>query len=61
MTSLALDFGLDFNDLYTREGLVKLDRAFIEFLSHGHADIHNRLVTARENPDALNAKDESNL
>jgi NADPH-dependent glutamate synthase beta subunit-like oxidoreductase/NAD(P)H-flavin reductase len=61
MTSLALQHGLDFRDLYRRDGLVKLDAAFIAHLSETDVALHNRLVTARRDPAVLERKAESDL
>ncbi|MCC7260141.1 MAG: FAD-dependent oxidoreductase [Alphaproteobacteria bacterium] len=61
MTGLTLRFGLDFSDLYARAGLAKLDAAFVAWLAARDVALHNRLVTARANPDALEAKGESLL
>ncbi len=54
-------FDLDFLDLYDREGLVRLDQVFCEFLQVADADLHARLLHARQFPDALAPKDESAL
>jgi NADPH-dependent glutamate synthase beta subunit-like oxidoreductase/NAD(P)H-flavin reductase len=54
-------FGSSFNDFYDREGLARLDAAFVEWLKDGNVDVHARLLSARAAPDALAAKDESNL
>ena len=61
MTSLALKHGLDFRDLYRRDGLVKLDAAFIAHLLEVDVALHNRLATARRDPAALDRKAESDL
>ncbi|HZT88739.1 MAG TPA: FAD-dependent oxidoreductase [Stellaceae bacterium] len=61
MTELALKHGLSFADLYDRDGLVRLDRAFVAQLADNEAELHNRLVTARRDPAALSAHDESDL
>ncbi len=61
MTSLALKHGLEFPDLYRRDGLVKLDAAFIAHLNETEVALHNRLVTARRDPAALDRKAESDL
>jgi NADPH-dependent glutamate synthase beta subunit-like oxidoreductase/NAD(P)H-flavin reductase len=61
MTALALSFGTSFNDLYDREGLVRLDAAFVAWLKEANVDVHARLMAARAAPDSLAAKDESNL
>ncbi len=61
MTALALSFGTSFNDLYDREGLSRLDAAFVAWLKEVNVDVHARLMAARAQPDRLAAKDESNL
>ena len=61
MASPSLSHGLGFTDLYDREGLVRLDAAFVEWLKESHVEAHARLMAARANPDALADKDESNL
>src|SRR6185437_3545152 len=58
---LVLRYGLAFEDLYARDGLVKLDAAFIAHLQAADIGLHNRLVTARRDPDALERKAESDL
>ena len=54
-------FGSSFSDFYDREGLVRLDAAFVEWLKDANVDVHTRLLAARAAPDAMAAKDESNL
>ena len=44
---LALGFGLRFEDLYRRDGLVRLDGQFVDALKARHTDLHNRLMAAR--------------
>src|SRR3954451_19842110 len=61
MTKLALKHGLAFSDLYEREGLIRLDRAFIAHLASGDVTLHDRLMAARANPEALDPKAESDL
>ncbi len=58
---LSLPFGLAFEDLYRREGLVKLDRIFLDELQAAHASLYERLLTGRENPASLNSKQQSEL
>ncbi len=67
-TNFALPFGLALEDLYRREGLVKLDGFFLEQLrasaaegDEGDASLHARLLEARENPASLTAKQQSEL
>ncbi len=61
MTDLALKHGLSFADLYERDGLVRLDRAFVAHLAAGEGALHNRLMMARARPDGLGRKAESDL
>ena len=61
MASPSLSHGLGFTDLYDREGLVRLDAAFVDWLKESHVEAHARLMAARATPDALADKDESNL
>ncbi len=61
MTHLALRHGLKFADLYRRDGLERLDAAFVAHVQ-GHAvDLFNRLMSGRRNPAGLEAKAESEL
>src|SRR6185312_15971785 len=61
MSELALKHGLGFAELYDRDGLVRLDRAFVAHRAGGDAGLRERLMTARAAPDALDRKDESDL
>src|SRR5260221_21504 len=61
MNDLVLRHGLAFEDLYRRDGLAKLDAAFIAHLQVADVALHNRLVTARRDPAALERKGESDL
>jgi len=61
MASPSLSHGLGFTDLYDREGLVRLDAAFVDWLKESQVEAHARLMAARAAPDALADKDESNL
>ncbi len=54
-----LGFDASFDDLYRREGLARLDAAFVAFLKGADASLHNRLMAARAAPDAISSKDES--
>ncbi|HZU91114.1 MAG TPA: FAD-dependent oxidoreductase [Stellaceae bacterium] len=61
MTDLVLKHGLSFADLYERDGLVRVDRAFVAHLAASDVALHDRLMAARSDPDGLNRQDESNL
>src|SRR5687768_14636777 len=58
--SLAVP-GLAFEDLYRRDGLVKLDQEFLAALQSSDAQLHGRLLRARAEPAELTQKDESEL
>jgi len=58
---LALKHGLQFDDLYRRDGLARIDALFVEHLAAGDVELHNRLLTARRDPGALEVKAESEL
>src|SRR5688572_12114578 len=61
MTELALKHGLSFADLYERDGLVRIDRAFVAHLAAAELALHDRLMAARAQPDMLDRKAESDL
>jgi NADPH-dependent glutamate synthase beta subunit-like oxidoreductase/NAD(P)H-flavin reductase len=61
MTDLKLRHGLEFQDLYRRAGLERLDAAFAEHLRSVDFDLFNRLMMARRDPNALDAKSQSQL
>ena len=54
-------FGFSFNDLYDRDGLVRIDAAFLVFLGESDAALHAQLVAARLSADAISGKAESEL
>src|SRR6267378_4233393 len=58
---MKLGFGIRFGDLYGREGLMRLDQAFLRFLRESDAVLHERLLAARQTPQKLAAKEESDL
>ncbi|HEV3174512.1 MAG TPA: pyridine nucleotide-disulfide oxidoreductase, partial [Stellaceae bacterium] len=60
-SELHLKHDLAFEDLHRREGLVRLDAAFVQWLGSVDVDLHNRLAAARRDPDALDAKAHSQL
>ena len=59
--AVTLGFGFGFADLATREGLVRLDRIFLERLAAEDAALHARLLAARAAPDSVAVQDESEL
>src|SRR5438874_13691457 len=61
MTDLVLQHGLSFADLYDRDGLVRLDQAFVAHLTDTDAELHARLMTARSDPGAVEHQAESDL
>src|SRR5258706_15967878 len=62
---LKLAFGLSFAELYHRDGLARLDAAFLGHLGEVDAScagsLQSRLAAARGNPSALDSKSESAL
>jgi len=61
MTDLALAHGLSFADLYQRDGLTRLDRAFVTHLGEADVALHDRLMAARREPTAIERQTESDL
>src|SRR4051812_43692545 len=61
MADLALKHGLSFSDLYERDGLIRLDRAFVAHLAATDVGLHARLMAGRAEPEALDRKAESDL
>ncbi len=58
---LSLQFGLAFHDLYQREGLLKLDAAFLAELAEHSSSLHAGLLAAREDQTTLTVKQRSEL
>jgi NADPH-dependent glutamate synthase beta subunit-like oxidoreductase/NAD(P)H-flavin reductase len=56
---VKLGFGLRFNDLYERDGLLRVDEAFLGFLSEADRALSEKLQAARQ--ATLSSKDESEL
>ncbi|HKU48234.1 MAG TPA: FAD-dependent oxidoreductase [Burkholderiales bacterium] len=56
---MELGFGIRFNDLYERAGLLRVDAAFLAFLREADAGLHERVVSARSHP--VSGKSESDL
>ena len=59
--SLTLGCDLRFADLYGRDGLVRLDGHFVDFLKAQNPELHNRLMAARAAPEQVAGKPESDL
>lgn len=47
--SLTLSFGISFYDLYTHEGLLKLDQKFLHYLKQKDVELYDKLKDARNN------------
>src|SRR5689334_1504599 len=47
---MQLGFGITFPDLYERQGLIKVDRAFLAFLAESDRALAEKLDAAREQP-----------
>ncbi|MBI2313839.1 MAG: FAD-dependent oxidoreductase [Betaproteobacteria bacterium] len=58
---LSLGHGLTFQDLYRREGLLRLDAAFLGHLAQYDASLRTRLEAGRADPGSLSPKQESEL
>ncbi|MGZ3289832.1 MAG: pyridine nucleotide-disulfide oxidoreductase, partial [Xanthobacteraceae bacterium] len=58
---ITLAFGLRFADLYDRDGLVRLDGCFVDFLKVQDPPLHGRLMAARAAPEQAAGKPESEL
>ena len=58
---LKLAFGFSFEDLYTREGAVRLDAAFLHQLQDADTGLRARLGEARQNPAGFDRKQASEL
>ncbi|MBI0407437.1 MAG: pyridine nucleotide-disulfide oxidoreductase, partial [Nitrosospira sp.] len=52
---------MNFIDLYRRDGLLKLDQTFLDFLREGNEELCARFQHARIHPDKLSRKNESAL
>ena len=57
----AMGFGISFNDLYDRDGLMRLDTAFLGFLGESDATLREQLNSARLTPAELSGKAQSEL
>ena len=57
----GLGLGFGFADLAARDGLVRLDRAFLAQLQEQDAALHAALLATRANPEGVTGADESTL
>jgi NADPH-dependent glutamate synthase beta subunit-like oxidoreductase/NAD(P)H-flavin reductase len=60
-SQIDLAFGVLFEDLYTRKGLLRLDGVFLGHLAAADPNLSARLAQARSNPEAITPKDRSEL
>jgi len=56
---MNLGFNIKFEDLYERDGLIRVDQAFLAFLGEADGALRDRLDAARKSP--LAAREESEL
>jgi len=61
MTELALRHGLAFEDLYARDGLLRIDALFRAHLAASDEEAAGRLAVARAAPDTLDRRGEGDL
>lgn len=59
--SERLGLGFTFADLKGRDGLIRLDKQFLESLAAQDPALHQRLLAARATPDGLTGREESDL
>ena len=58
---VELGFGLEFEELYTREGLIRLDQQFLDYLQQRDLKLFNDLMQLRKDKESLDSKDTSNV
>jgi NADPH-dependent glutamate synthase beta subunit-like oxidoreductase/NAD(P)H-flavin reductase len=58
---LKLPFGLTFEDLYRRDGLLKIDEIFLKQLQETSPSLHKQLLAARQTPPSAHTKASSEL
>jgi NADPH-dependent glutamate synthase beta subunit-like oxidoreductase/NAD(P)H-flavin reductase len=51
--TLTLGFGFQFEDLYSQEGLVRLDSTFLDYLRAANPEFWERYIAARAKPDSV--------
>ena len=60
-TAANLKFDFSFEDFYRRDGLIRLDQVFLRELAQVDAELHGKLLAARQAAEPLAAKTESEL
>ncbi|MBX7147275.1 MAG: FAD-dependent oxidoreductase [Alphaproteobacteria bacterium] len=60
-SKIILDFGLNFSDLYNRDGLITLDGHFVGYLKEYNLVLANRFLEARAKIETLPTLEESQL
>ena len=58
---LRLAFGFSYEDLYSQQGLARLDEQFLGWLNTSDAALRGRLDAVRANPASLAEKERSAL
>ncbi|MDV7340441.1 FAD-dependent oxidoreductase [Terasakiella sp. A23] len=61
MVELCLSHGLAFEDLYSRDGLQKIDVVFFKLLEQRRPTLYERLMAARAAPDVISRQERSGL
>ena len=54
-------FGVAFEDLYERDGLLKLNQKFTEFLQKKDVEIYQQFFLLKQNPQTFSKADEANI
>ncbi len=58
---LTLSHSLAFEDLYSREGIVRIDGLFMDYLGQSDDTLKMSLIEGRHDPDGLTSQEESEL
>ena len=54
-------FGVVFEDLYERDGLLKLNQKFTEFLQKKDVEVYQQFFLLKQNPQTFSKADEANI
>jgi NADPH-dependent glutamate synthase beta subunit-like oxidoreductase/NAD(P)H-flavin reductase len=60
-SDLRLGFGFSFEDLFRREGLIRLDALFVEQLAAADSGLRDRLMAVRAAPESVSPTEHSGL